>query len=280
MAGRRAPAAVVGQSWPGSRPTRRWWPVVGAVAGAANANFLLHPFVGSPLAPSSTAISLLSAPGQPAAGAFRAADLTAGVLALALAAGTAATGSARGSGGGGGAGRRVAAVAETAGLAAFGVGTVGAAAITPTPGRVRRSHTAGSTAPARSPRDVVHDAVSILASVGTVVGCTALPALVGRSRVAGTGSRGPLTAALLAVAVVAVTVAEAATDVAGVRSGSGWLQRAEVAAASGWLAVAGSLLSPPGPSGPDTSDPDAGSGPDGGRPDAGGGGRSGGGRTP
>jgi len=268
MAGRRAPAAVAGPSWPGTRPTRRWWPVVGAVAGAANANFLLHPFVGSRLAPSSTAISLLSAPGQPAAGAFRAADLTAGVLALALAGRPGTSPRARGGP------RWVAAVAETAGLTAFGIGTVAAAAITPTPGRARRSHTAGSTAAARSPRDVVHDGVSVLASVGTVVGCAALPALTGRARGAVTAGRGPLAAALLAAAVVAVTVAEAATDLADVGTGSGWLQRAEVAAASAWLAVVGSLLSASGPSGPDDR------GPEDGGPDDGGGGRSGGARTP
>lgn len=204
----------------------RAWIAVGVLAGLTNANFLLRPLAGSPLSPSTTEVSLLSVPGQPLSWAFRLGDLAAGLLGLGLAVGVfAATRGSR-------APARVYGRLLAAALAAFGVGTVAAAAVTLSCAMERGCQQA------RPAQDVLHDALSVLATTGTVLGCVVLLRVHSRRP---TG-RSVLGGGLLAVAVVVLAALQAVYFLAGAQAGAGWIQRGQVLGSSAWLVLVGVLL--------------------------------------
>ena len=200
---------------------------LGLLAAVANANFLLRRPVGSSFDPVTSEISLLSVAGQPGAWAFRAADTAAGLAAVLLALASAAvTTNFRGS-------RRVYGRLLAVSLGAFGIGTVASAIVT-------LSCAMSAQCVASPARDSVHDALSVVATLGTVVGCILLLRLR-----AGRASRGAVAGeALLAAAVTGLAALQVIYWLGGLPGGQ-WVGAARSGARDQHLVRAG--RSPPGP---------------------------------
>lgn len=180
------------------------WVAVAVVAALANVNFLLAGPLGAHVDLGVGVISELSVSGQPGAGWFRIGDGLAGLLCVLLALPV----------------RRER--WRACALAGFGAGTFVSALV---PLTCAASLT--SCPPSSLGAEIVHDGVSVLGTVGAVVGVFGL---VRRTRGAGR-----LAAGAVALGVVGTGAWEVVTFLAGGNGAGGAAQRVQVVAVSAWV---------------------------------------------